>query len=72
MKHQINKYDKQHDVLHVFLASQENSSADEEFPGIYVHRNDDTEMIVGFTIMDFSRNKEQVQKLYPQYDFSIV
>ena len=67
----INKYDKRHDVLHVFLASQRNSSADEEFPGVYVNRNDDTEMIVGFTIMNFSQNGEQAKKMYPQYNFNV-
>lgn len=67
----IKRYDKQHDVLHVFLESQRNSSADEEFPGVYVNRNDDTEMIVGFTIMDFKKNGAQAKKLYPQYNFTL-
>ncbi len=71
-KYPINKYDERHDILHVFLDSQRYSSADEEFPGIYVNRNDDTDMIVGFTIMDYKHNKKNAKKLYPHYDFGVV
>ena len=71
-KYPINKYDKRHDVLHVFLDSQKYSTADEEFPGIYVNRNDSTDMIVGFTIMDYKENKATAKKLYPQYNFNIA
>ena len=67
---QTNNYDERHDVLHVFLGSQHNSSSDEEEKGIYVTRNDDTDEIVGFTILNFSKNRDKVQRLYPQYNFA--
>ena len=39
---------------------------------IYVTRNDDTDEIVGFTILDYKKkNAEIVKKMYPQYNFSI-
>lgn len=51
------KYDERHDILHVFLGSPINAFADEEFPGIYVSRNDDTNDIVGLTIIDYTKKK---------------
>lgn len=70
-RYPMSKYDARHDVLHVFLASQRNAYADEEYPGIYVNRNDDTNQIVGFTILDFKENELMAKKLYPQFEFSI-
>ena len=69
----INKYDNRHDVLHVFLSNHNfgDSSSEEEADNIYVTRNDDTDEIVGFTILDYKKNAEIVKKMYPQYDFSI-
>ena len=70
----INKYDKRHDVLHVFLGHHTfgDSSSEEEADDIYVTRNDDTDEIVGFTILDYKKkNAEIVKKMYPQYNFSI-
>ena len=70
--YQENKYDADHDVMHVFLGSQAYSSSEEVVEDIYVTRNDDTEAIVGFTILDFkARNDQLVRALYPQFDFSI-
>lgn len=63
------KYDHRHDVLHVFLGNQANASADEEHPGIYVNRDESTEQIVGFTILDFSKQKESLRQFYPEYKF---
>lgn len=45
------KHDARHDVLHVYLnnrCSYRYASADEEYPDIYVLRDDDTDEIVGF------------------------
>ena len=70
--YQENKYDADHDVMHVFLGSQAYSSSEEVRKNIFVTRNDDTEAIVGFTILNFKgRNQMLVQALYPQFDFSI-
>jgi len=63
----ITRYDARHDVLHLFLSEQYDSSAEEEMPGIYVQKKDDTEDIVGFTILDFKENRHKVEKMYPQY-----
>ena len=70
--YQENKYDADHDVMHVFLGSQAYSSSEEVVDDVFVTRNDDTEAIVGFTILNFKgRNQMLVQALYPQFDFSI-
>lgn len=67
----INKYDERHDVLHVYLSSQYNAFADEEYPDIYVLKNDDTNEIVGFKILDFTKNARKAAKMYPQYNFGV-
>ena len=59
------KYDKRHDILHVFLGSPINAFADEEFPGIYVSRNDDTNDIVGLTIIDYTKKKQLLKDYFP-------
>ena len=64
----IRKYDARHDVMHVYLKSQQDAFADEEQKDIYVFRNDTSDEIVGFTIMDFSKNIGRVKALYPQLD----
>ena len=63
------KYDKRHDILHVFLGSPINAFADEEFPGIYVSRDEDTNDIVELTIMDFKEKKDLLTKYFPQFFF---
>ena len=55
--------------MHVYLKSQQDAFADEEQKDIYVFRNDTSDEIVGFTIMDFSKNIGRVKALYPQLDF---
>lgn len=68
----INKYDERHDVLHVYLNSRCNyryASADEEYPDVYVLKDDDTDEIVGFKILNFTKNAGEVEKRYPQYNF---
>ena len=70
--YQENKYDADHDVMHVFLGSQRDSSSEEVRKNIFVTRNDYTEAIVGFIILDFKeKNQQLVELLYPQFDFSI-
>ena len=68
----ISKYDERHDVLHVYLDSRCNeyeASAEEEYPNIYVMKDDDTDETVGFKILDFKRNAAKVARIYPQYNF---
>lgn len=67
--HPVNKYDERHDVLHMFLGSSYNSFGDEELPGIYVNRDEDSNKIVGFTILDYSERRASAKKNYPQFDF---
>ncbi|WP_303997172.1 DUF2283 domain-containing protein [Megamonas hypermegale] len=59
------KYDERHDILHVFLGSPIDAFADEEFPGIYVSRNDDTNDIVGLTIIDYTKKKQLLKNYFP-------
>ncbi|MBR1421195.1 MAG: hypothetical protein IJ575_09125 [Selenomonadaceae bacterium] len=56
------KYDDMHDVMHVFIDSDINAFDDEDFPGVYVTRNDDTGKIVGFIVLDYKRKNEAVVK----------
>lgn len=62
----IIKYDKRHDVMHVFITDGP-YIFEEEHPGIYVARNDDTNSIEKFTVMDYQENKETFKKYYPEY-----
>lgn len=69
----IRKYDCEHDVLHVYLSNRCNeydSSADEEFPDVYVFKDDDTDEVVGFKILRFKKNAAKVKRIYPQYNFA--
>jgi len=50
---------------------QYNAFADEEQKDIYVFRDDDSDEIVGFTVMDYSKNADRLKTLYPQFDFSL-
>lgn len=70
----VNKYDADHDVLHVYLSERCNcidSSAEEPVKDIYVLYDDDTDEITGFKILDFKKNADTVRKMYPQYNFVI-
>lgn len=52
----IKKYDKEHDVLHVYLSERANerySSATEEAPDIYILRDDETGNITGFKFLNY-------------------
>ena len=68
----VNKYDARHDVLHMFLDTPYNAFFDEEARGIYVNRDEESNEIVGFTVLDYSRKREIVKRKYPQFDFPSV
>ena len=67
----IYKYDDDHDVLQVFYSDRVNYYGDEEYrndyPELYVLRDDDTEEVIGFTILDYSKYKAHLPELYPEY-----
>ena len=67
----IVNYDKDHDMLSVFYSARINYYGDEEFykdyPELYVLRDDDTEEIIGFTILYYSEYKPHLPELYPEY-----
>ena len=63
------KYDKPHDVLHVFLGSCGMSFSEENYPGVFVKRCEDTDEVVGLTIMDFQKRKEEIYNVLPEYEF---
>ena len=65
------KYDERHDVLHVFLGSRANAFTEEDFPGVYIDRNDDTDEIVGLTLMDYKKRRRDITKWLPQYEFKV-
>ena len=65
------KYDEHHDVMHVYLSKRCNeyeSSAEEEYPDVYVLKDDETDETVGFKILDYKKNAKKVAKRYPQYN----
>lgn len=63
------KYDKDHDVMHIFLGSPINSYTNEDNSGIYVHKNEDTGLITEFTIMEYSKNRVKFICKYPEYEY---
>ena len=65
------KYDERHDVLHVFLGNSNNAFMDEEFPGVYINRDDSTDDVVGLTLMDFRKRRSSILEWLPQYKFSV-
>jgi hypothetical protein len=65
------KYDKDHDIMHIFLGSPINSFAEEESSGIYMHRNEDTNLLTEFTIMEYSKNRVKFICKYPEYEYLI-
>ncbi|KLR75308.1 MULTISPECIES: DUF2283 domain-containing protein [Geobacillus] len=67
----LTKYDKSHDVLHVFFFPELLSVDDEEFPGVVIRRAVSDNRITGITILDFSRKDEDLlNNLLPEFDFS--
>lgn len=71
----ISKYDKRHDVLHVYLnehCNEYDASAEEEYPNIYVMKDDVTDETVGFKILDFTKNLDKITTIYPQYNFQSI
>lgn len=61
----VRKYNSKYDVMHIFI-SDGLYIYDEDYPGIYVARNDNNE-IEKFTIMDWSVNKKLFKEKYPEY-----
>lgn len=70
----MTKYDNRHDVLHVFLGNclSGDVSAEEEYPGVYIKRCDDTDDVVGITILDYSKKKSRLSSILPDYEFASV
>ncbi|OAK70105.1 hypothetical protein [Lederbergia galactosidilytica] len=69
------KYDKRHDVLHVFFYPDFMTIDDEEYPGVLVRRSiKDEETITGLTILDFTKmqSKDILPSILPQYDFDEI
>lgn len=71
----VKRYDDDNDVLHIYLSPRCNewqASAEEPTHDVYVLMDDDTDEIVGFKILNFRKNGDKAQRLYPQYDFSPI
>ena len=67
----VYKYNDRQDVLNVFYSDRVHYYGDEEYqkdyPYLYVLRDDDTEEVIGFTILDYSKYKAHLPELYPEY-----
>jgi hypothetical protein len=68
------KYDKSHDVLHVYFLPDFLTVDEEEYPGVLIRRSlKDEETVAGLTILDFNEKKiSELDYLLPEYDFSEV
>lgn len=68
------KYDKSHDVLHVFFLPDFLTIDEEEFPGVLIRRSiKDEETIAGLTIIDYKQKEKSVlDSILPQYDFTEI
>lgn len=48
-------YDRDHDVLYLYIGKQSLSYADEPYPGIYIKYSDDTDKLTGAVIIDYKK-----------------
>ena len=60
-------YDPDKDILEVFLDSRHNCLENKEFDDIIVYRQKHDNKIIGFTIHNYSINKNTLRKMYPTY-----
>ena len=60
-------YDPDKDVLEVFLDNRYNCLENKEFDDIIVYRQKYDNKVIGFTIYNYSVNKETLRKMYPTY-----
>ena len=67
----VYKYNDRQDVLQVFYSDRVNYYGDDEYykdyPDLYVLRDEDTEEIIGFTILYYSEYKPHLPELYPEH-----
>lgn len=63
----LQKYDAEHDILHVFLPGPPGGYYAEELcPGVYVERLEQDDRIIGAIVFDYSTwNKEELVSLLP-------
>ena len=59
----VYKYNDRQDVLNVFYSEE----YQKDYPYLYVLRDDDTEEVIGFTILDYSKYKAHLPELYPEH-----
>lgn len=64
------RYDREHDVMHVFLPPIEPADDEEVVPGVFVSTSEATGRVVEVHILDFSRRSPQAlrQILPPAVD----
>lgn len=59
-------YDSDHDILYVYLTEPQMGYEEEIYPNVFVRRADSTDEVIGFIIMDFTRNNQSIiQKFLP-------
>lgn len=62
----IYRYDKEFDILDVFIEKIQPTTSDEIYYGIYNYYNRDSDEIIGLSIMDYKkRNKKYIKSLLP-------
>ena len=58
----VQKYDKEHDILHIYFSNRYNEfdvSAVEEAPNFFVLRDDITDKVIGLKILDIKKRLEE-------------
>lgn len=59
-------YDKNTDIMEVFIEKSRPSFSDELYSGVYVYIDRNSEEIIGVSIMDYTkRNKNYISKMLP-------
>lgn len=69
-------YDKENDILYIYIDRPRPSYTEEDIPGIILRKDFETDEVTGITILDFCRrlNDETLQNLdLPiKVDFSLI
>ena len=66
------KYDYDNDVLYAYFREENNVSADEVEPGIYVYKDETTNEVVKITFMNFNKRYIIIRKWIQNNDCTIA
>ena len=67
---QIN-YDKNHDVLYLYIGTPKESYGEEDDDGFIIRKSFETDEITGFTLLDFNKNIDKIELFFNSIDYNI-